>query len=79
MLLTDEKYFHMSGILWPVRFQKRLSLKFFRRISIYFTVKQRVFLILPSSELLRGVRCFKTDVSGLSIRPIFKGRASWAV
>ena len=30
---------------------------------------------LPSSGLLHGVRCFKTDVSGLPITPIFKGEA----
>jgi hypothetical protein len=29
----------------------------------------RLKIILPSSELLRGVRCFETDVSGLCIRP----------
>jgi hypothetical protein len=32
--------------------------------------------ILPSCELLRGVRWFETDVSGLSFGPIFKGQAS---
>ena len=30
---------------------------------------------LPSSGLLRSVRWFDTDVSGLLIRPIFKGQA----
>jgi hypothetical protein len=30
--------------------------------------------ILPSSEILRGVRWLKTDVSGLHIVPIFKGQ-----
>jgi hypothetical protein len=28
-------------------------------------------LTLPSSGLLRGVKCFETDVSGLPIGPIF--------
>jgi hypothetical protein len=31
--------------------------------------------ILSSSGLLRGVRCFEPDVSGLPIGPIFKGPA----
>jgi hypothetical protein len=31
--------------------------------------------ILPSSGLLRGVRWFETDVSGLPVGPIFKGQA----
>ena len=34
----------------------------------------RLNRILPSAGLLRGVRWFKTDVSGLPIRPIFKGQ-----
>ena len=29
----------------------------------------------PSSGLLRGVRWSETDVSGLSIGPVFKGQA----
>jgi hypothetical protein len=32
-------------------------------------------VILPSSELLRGVRWFETDVSVLPVGPIFKGQA----
>ena len=31
--------------------------------------------ILSSSRLLRGVRLFETDVSGLLIAPILKGQA----
>jgi hypothetical protein len=34
-----------------------------------------VYRILPSSGILRGVRWFATDVSGLIIGPIFKGQA----
>jgi hypothetical protein len=33
------------------------------------------FLILMSSALLRGVKWFWTDVSGLLVCPIFKGQA----
>jgi hypothetical protein len=36
----------------------------------------RLNWILPSLGLLRGVRWFKTDVSGLSIGPILKGKLS---
>ena len=32
--------------------------------------------ILPSSELLCGLRWFETDVSGLPVGPIFKGSSS---
>jgi hypothetical protein len=34
----------------------------------------RLYSILPSSGLLSGVRRLETDVSGLPIGPIFKGR-----
>ena len=35
----------------------------------------RVNRILPSSAFLRGIRWFQTNVSGLPIRPTFKGQA----
>ena len=41
----------------------------------YLRLPPRLNWILPSSVLLRGVKCCKTDVSGLPIGPIFKGQA----
>ena len=38
-------------------------------------MKAEIKRIIPSSVLLRGVRWFDTDVSGLPIGPIFKGQA----
>lgn len=34
------------------------------------------YRIIPSSELLRGVRCLEIDVSGLHVGPILKGQMS---
>jgi hypothetical protein len=46
-------------------------------LSIGQAVKNQILEItrISSSALLRGVRWFKTDVSGLPIYPIFKGQA----
>ena len=37
-------------------------------------IRNKSVLIIPSSGLLRSVRWFDTDVSGLPIGPIFKGQ-----
>jgi hypothetical protein len=43
------------------------------RTKLYYTLL--CVWILPSSGLLRGVRCFEADVLGLPTGPIFKGQA----
>jgi hypothetical protein len=40
---------------------------------------ERVILSPLSSALLRGVMWFETDVSGLSLGPVFKGQAVWSL
>jgi hypothetical protein len=45
-----------------------------RNLSLWSSASAAVELIIPSSGLLRGVRWFETDVSGLDIGPIFKSQ-----
>jgi hypothetical protein len=43
-------------------------------IAVLYKLRCMLYRILPPSGLLRGVRWFETDVSGLPVGPIFNGQ-----